>query len=81
MDFQKLRRVCFSRDLSVVLALLIAGFPYFSSIFMEDETWRSLHQGWSSRYALHFLRNSPTFRFDGIPDSIKVEGVETLRMT
>lgn len=28
--------------------------------------------------ALEFLRKSPTYRFDGIPESVRVEGVERL---
>lgn len=31
--------------------------------------------------ALEFLRRSPTYRFDGIPESVRVEGVERIGLT
>jgi hypothetical protein len=66
--------------LSAVLALMVAGF--FPALTMYDWTTRSprfTEQG-AVDLALHFTKYSPTFHFDGIPDSVRVEKVDTLRM-
>lgn len=68
--------------LSVVLGLILTGF--FPALSLSLCAWQT---GPTEAYteeeaiaaALNYLRNCPTFRFDGIPESVKVVGVETLR--
>lgn len=66
--------------LSLVLALITTGL--FPALAMY--TWSTRPLGYTEEgavdLALHFLRNAPTFRFDGVIDSLRVERVETLRM-
>ena len=65
--------------LSVVLAIIVAGiFPALSIYVWQVKPMEYSEEG-AIDLALHFLRNSPTYRFDGIPDSIRVVGVEALR--
>jgi len=66
--------------LSAVLALIIVGF--FPALTMY--TWTTRSAGYTEQgavdLALHFMKTYPTFRFDGITDSVRVEKVDTLRM-
>ena len=65
--------------LSVVLAIIVAGIFPALSIY----TWQAKPMEYSEEgaidLALHFLRNSPTYRFDGIPESVRVTGAYRAR--
>jgi len=58
--------------LSVVVALVIAGvFPAMALYAWQAQAGVYTEEG-AAQVAIHFLRNGPTFRFDGIPESIDV---------
>lgn len=68
--------------LSVVLGLMVTGF--FPALSLSMCAWQTGPIGVYTEddavaVALNYLRNCPTFRFDGIPDSVRVVGVEMLR--
>ena len=68
--------------LNVVLALMVTGF--FPALSLSICAWQTGPTGAYTEdnaiaAALNYLRNCPTFRFDGIPESVQVVGVETLR--
>jgi len=61
--------------LSLILAILIVSiFPSTLLLYSVQSYGRAE----AVRDAVRFLKSSPTFRFDGIPDSIKVETVERI---
>ncbi len=58
--------------LSVVIALLIVGiFPALSLYAWQSQTGEYTEKG-AIDLAVHFLKNSPTYKFDGIPETLKV---------
>ncbi|MGQ9679869.1 MAG: hypothetical protein ACUVV4_03775 [Candidatus Bathyarchaeia archaeon] len=66
---------------SIILGLLISGaFPFATVYLWQYRSWEAYSREGSVIDAIIFLKKSPTFKFDGIPDSIKVIGVETLKM-
>jgi hypothetical protein len=63
----------------LVLALILVGASSALAIY----AWQNWGVWWFNEAmaverAIEFLRNSPTFRFDGIPESIRVETAERL---
>jgi hypothetical protein len=58
--------------LSVVIALLVAGaFPALSLYAWQTRSGGYTVEG-AVNVAVRFLKNSPTYKFDGIPDTLKV---------
>jgi len=67
--------------LSLVLALAVTSlFPVLSIYTWQTRSAETYTEDMAVRIAIHYLKYAPTFQFDGILDSIKVESVETLRM-
>ena len=67
--------------MSLVLGLIIVSiFPATTAYIWQTSSGDLLTQDKAVLSALNFLKRSPTFRFDGIPDTVKVVKVETLRM-
>jgi hypothetical protein len=63
----------------MVLALILVGTSSALAIY----AWQNWGIWWFNEAAaveraIEFLRNSPTFRFDGMPESIRVETAERL---
>jgi len=66
--------------LSVVLALMVAGlFPALSIYAWQAGPADAYTENEAETIAVHYLRNAPTFRFDGISDSVHVEAIDALR--
>ncbi|KYH37821.1 MAG: hypothetical protein AYL28_005030 [Candidatus Bathyarchaeota archaeon B23] len=60
---------------SLVLALLVVSlFPTLSLLLSLSSTPYTEER--AVEVALHFLKASPTFSFDGIPNSVRVEAAE-----
>lgn len=58
--------------LSVIIALLVAGaFPALSLYAWQTRSGGYTEEG-AVNVAVHFLKNSPTYKFDGIPETLKV---------
>lgn len=67
--------------LSIVLGLLISGvFPLTTLYLWHNRSWEAFSKEGSVINAINFLKQCPTFKFDGLPDSIRVRRVETLKM-
>jgi hypothetical protein len=62
------------RKVSVVLALMITGLFPAASIYAWQNRAPSYTEEGAIDIALNYLKNSPTFKFDGILDSINVTG-------
>ncbi|MCW3991364.1 MAG: hypothetical protein NWE79_01535 [Candidatus Bathyarchaeota archaeon] len=60
--------------LSIMVALVIAGFfPALTLYAWQAQAGEHTEQE-AMDMAVHFLRNGPTFKFDGIPESLSVKG-------
>ena len=58
--------------LSVVIALLVAGaFPALSLYAWQAQSVEYMEEG-AVNAAVHFLKNSPTYQFDGIPETLQL---------
>ena len=65
---------------SVVLALIVAGFfPLTSLVLWQLSPGAFYTEETAVEVALSYMRGAPTFRFDGIPASVQVVKVETVR--
>lgn len=66
--------------LSVVLALMVSGlFPALSIYAWQTRPEGAYTEDEAKIIAIHFLKNSPTFKFDGIPESVQVMGAYRAR--
>jgi len=65
--------------LSVVLAMMVAILFPAMSIYAWQTTKDMYTEDTAVEMAIHFLRNSPTFKFDGISESVQVTGVYRAR--
>lgn len=66
---------------SIVLGLLISGaFPLTTLYLWQNRSWEAYSKEGSIINAINFLKQSPTFKFDGLLDSIRVKRVETLKI-
>ena len=65
--------------LSLVIGLMVAGFFPALSLY---NAWQVQAEGYTEEgavaVALHFLRNGPTYSFDGIPETLRVVDVKIL---
>ncbi len=69
-----------NKKLSLVLALMVTGlFPALTIYAWQNKPVEYTEKG-AVDLALYYLKNSPTFSFDGMADSVEVLGVDTLRM-
>jgi len=62
----------------VIQAIIDDAWDEITQSFVED--YEKYTEEKAVEKALGFLMKSPTFSFDGIPESVEVVGVETLRM-
>jgi hypothetical protein len=69
-----------NKKLSLVLALMVTGlFPALTIYAWQNKPVEYTEKG-AVDLSLYYLKNSPTFSFDGMADSVEVLGVDTLRM-
>ena len=65
--------------LSLVIGLLVAGFFPALSLY---NAWQVQAKGYTEEgavdVAVHFLKNSPTYKFDGIPETLQVVDTKIL---
>lgn len=66
--------------MSVVLALMVSGlFPALSIYAWQTRPAGAYTENEAKIIAIHYLKNSPTFKFDGIAESVQVTGAYRAR--